>query len=140
MLILVHLAIGFVTIVLAVDEDVAAGKVAFAGDAWRVVLGAAGLFMAYRAGRALVRTINAATIELGPEHFRRARVNGTIALLIGAGFLLASWNHDLAEESIAFSSWAKPVYVSGGLLMILTGLLQFVRPATTPRQYPSSNE
>ena len=143
-LILVNLGLGFMTIVFALDEKVAEGKVAFASDAWRVALGAAGLYLSYRAARALVRTINGTTLELSPEHFRRTRINGTILELIGWGFILAAWNRDLGERSVMFTSWAKPVYIVGGILLVLTGLLQFIRPGGDPKQgadptqYPSS--
>lgn len=135
-LILFNLALGFLSIVFALDENVAEGKVAFANDAWRWALGAAGAFIAYRAARALVRTINAATVDLSPAHFRRARVNGLVLELIGWGFILAAWNHDLGQRSVAFFSWAKPVYGAGGILLVLTGLLQFMKPASTPTQGP----
>jgi hypothetical protein len=132
-LILAHLALGFVTILLAVDEDVAEGNVRFAGDGWRIALGLAGVFLAYRAGRALVRTINGTAIELSPDVLRRARLNGTLLLLLGAAFLAASWSRSLGGGSVAFYSWARTVYVWGGWFVLLTGLLQFARPATTPR-------
>jgi hypothetical protein len=151
-LILIHLALGFVTIVFALDEGFADGKVAFASDAWRVALGAAGAFLAYRAARALVRTINRATIDLGPDHYRRARINGMLLELIGAGFLIASWSEDLSANSVAFSSWAKPVYIGGGILLVLTGWVQWLKPGAARQpgsspspfpdapQYPSTHE
>jgi hypothetical protein len=123
-----------VTVVFAVDENFARGRVAFANSGWKVAFGAAGVFLTYRAARALMRTINRATIELTPEHFRRARINGIVLELIGIGFLLAAWNDGVAEHSIAFGSWATPLYITEGILSVVTGLLQWMKPATSPPQ------
>lgn len=151
-MILVQFAVGFLTVVFAIDENFAEGKVAFDAGAWKVVFGAVGVFITYRSARALMRTINGTTIELTPEHFRRARLNGTLLELIGIGLLVAVWSEDIARRTIAFDSWAKPLYIVGGILLVLTGLVQWMKPAGTPRQgnppslpidpnqYSSSNE
>jgi hypothetical protein len=151
-LILFQLVAGFLMVVFALDQDFARGKVAFDGSSWRVAFGIVGVFLTYRGARALVRTINGATLELSPDHFRRVRINGTLLELIGVALLVAAWGEDVIPDSISFDSWARPLYVAEGILLVLTGLLQFLRPGTTPRQgldptsfpdpteYPSPNE
>lgn len=122
-MILAPLAFGFLTIALAVDEGFARGKVAFESDAWRIALGAIGAFVTYRAARALVRTINGATMELSPEESRRQRLRGWIFWLFGGALLLAVFNDEIAERSVSFRSWTRPVYVAGGIFLVLTGAL-----------------
>ena len=131
---LASLALGFMTVVFALDEHVGGDKVVFAGDAWRVAFGVAGAFITYRSARAMVRTINGASIGLDAAHFRRARLNGAVIELIGIWFLVAAWSRDIGERSVAFTSWTKPVYIAGGILFILTGLAQWVRPKVPPEQ------
>jgi uncharacterized integral membrane protein len=125
-LILWHLGLGFLTIALAVDERFARGKVVFDHENWRIVLGVAGGFLAYRAARAVVRTVNRAPVELGAEQTRRARVWGVVSQLIGVAFLLAALNETVGEHSVDFVSWTKPVYVAGGILALVMGLVAMI--------------
>jgi hypothetical protein len=118
-----------VTIALAVDDGFAEGKVIFASDAWRYVLGAAGAFLTYRAARALVRAINRATIALTPEHYRGARFFGILMVLIGVGFIIAARSDTLAERSIQLLGSTGHVYFGGGVLLVITGLFQMGRPS-----------
>jgi hypothetical protein len=122
-MILAPLAFGFVTIALAVDPGFARGKVVFDDQSWRVVLGAIGAFVTYRAARAVVRTINGAPMELSPEETRRQRLRGWIFWLTGGAILLAVFNDEIAQRSVAFRSWTRPVYVAGGIFLVLTGAL-----------------
>ena len=120
-LILFQLAIGFVSIAFAVDEGFAEGKVVFDHEAWRIVLGAAGAYLAFRAARAIVRTINRAPVELGPEQRRRSKRHGWIMWIIGAAFLFAALNRPYAERSVRFTAWAKPAAVVSGVYLVLMG-------------------
>jgi hypothetical protein len=122
-MILAPLAFGFLTIALAVDPGFARGKVIFDDQSWRVVLGAIGAFVTYRAARAVVRTINGAPMELSAEETRRQRLRGWIFWLIGGAILLAVFNDEIAQRSVAFRSWTRPVYVAGGIFLVLTGAL-----------------
>jgi uncharacterized membrane protein len=122
-MILAPLAFGFLTIALAVDQRFARGKVVFDDQSWRIVLGAIGAFVTYRAARAVVRTINGAPMELSPEETRRQRLRGWIFWLTGGAILLAVFNDEIAQRSVAFRSWTRPVYVAGGIFLVLTGAL-----------------
>jgi hypothetical protein len=121
LLILLQLGLGFLTIALAVDEGFARGKVAFADDGWRIGFGAIGAYLTYRAARAFVRTINEATVELSDAQRRVSARLGLLSQLIGAAFLFASYNDWAQDHAVAFDSWTKPVYVAGGIYLILMG-------------------
>jgi uncharacterized membrane protein len=121
LLILVQLAFGFVTVAFAVDEGFARGKVVYARVEWRYVLGLIGLFLFYRAARAVVRTVNHATVELSAEQQRRSKRLGRVSEVIGIAFLLASYTPWVKEHSVAFASWAKPLYTTVGCFLIVMG-------------------
>jgi hypothetical protein len=125
-LILFQLGLGFLTIALAVDGGFARGKAVFDHDNWRVVLGVAGGFLTYRAARGVVRTINRSPVELTAESVRRSRLYGLVLQVIGIGFLLAALNDTVGERSVDFVSWAKPVYVVGGIYVLIMGLVSMI--------------
>lgn len=136
LVILIHLALGFMTTGLAVDEGFAEDKVTFDHERWRWALGVIGVFLTYRAARALVRSINRATVTYDSAERRSARLRGLLMILIAAGFFVASDDGELAQRSIQFMSWADPVYRVAAFLLVLTGLAQFGRPRgkTQPRE------
>ena len=128
-LILLQLGLGFMTIALAVDEGFARGKAVFAGDNWRIVLGALGAFLFYRAARGFVRTINQTPVELSPQTRRSSRINGIAVQLVGAAFWLAASNGEVAAHSVAFEGWVQPVYLVSGIFLVFFGTIYWMDPA-----------
>jgi hypothetical protein len=119
---LIHLTVGAVAAGLAFNADFAAGKATFASDAWRVAFGAGSAVFAFLALRGLVRVTGDKSFTLTPELRRRARRRGAAIGLFGA-WLFASATLDLiAEETVAFESWAEPFFLVGGLLLVAQGL------------------
>jgi len=121
LLILLQLGLGFLTVALAVDDGFARGKVVFAEDGWRIGFGVVGAYLTYRAARALVRTINEATVELSDAQRRTSARLGLVSQLIGAAFLFAAYNDWVGDHAVAFKSWTRPVFIAGGIYLILMG-------------------
>ncbi|MDQ3955058.1 MAG: hypothetical protein M3285_05875, partial [Actinomycetota bacterium] len=111
LLTLVHLTLGVVAVALAVSEEFAAGKAAFSGDAWRLVLGLIGGTLALFAVRGIVRKLNDHRPKLTPELHHRARRRGLVLVVVGAALVVVSLFQDAGEMSVSFSSWAKPFFV-----------------------------
>ncbi len=133
-LVLLHLALGVVAVALAVNEEFAAGKVSFAGEGWRVGLGLAGAALTLSALRGAVRTVSGTKVTLDPAHRRRAKRRGWVFFAIGAGFVVASAFDDLARESVAFDSWAKTLFLVGGIELMLLGVVFQGDPSRTIRR------
>ncbi|MDQ3914844.1 MAG: hypothetical protein M3323_05855 [Actinomycetota bacterium] len=125
---LMHLALGGVAVAVAVDEDFAAGKAAFASDAWRWILGGVGAVLAFLAIRGLVRAAGARTRALTPDVRRSARRRGLVLALVGAWLFATAVFDDLARETIAFDSWAQPLFAAGGIYLALMGLSMQLDP------------
>lgn len=125
---LFQLGIGLLTVVLAVHEGFAEGKVVFDHERWRYAFGAFGLYLAFRAARGLVRMITRAKLEIGPDQYRDSRRHGITQQLRGAGFLLVAWSDYVAERSVAFLSWTESVYVTAGIFTLVMGTLHWINP------------
>jgi hypothetical protein len=126
LMILFPLVLGFLTIAFAVDESFARGRVVFDHERWRIAFGLVGAYLTYRAARAFVRTINRASVELGREQVRRSRQHGLVLLAIGAGFLLCVLNEVVGDHSVEFRSWARSLYVAGGIYLLLMGAIAMI--------------
>lgn len=131
---LAHLMLGVTALGFALSSDLAHGRAAFASNVWRVPLGLAGAFLAYRALRAIVRMGSGGVIRISPELRHRARINGWVLVLIGAGFLIAALSEALGADSVHFTSWARPFFVAGGIYLILWGLSQQWDPTRSLRR------
>ena len=131
---LVHLAIGGVALGLAVSEDFAEGKAAFASDAWRIVLGAVGAILTFLALRGIARAVAGQTRKLTPDLYKRAKRNGKILLVVGFCLALAATYGDVGEATVAFHSWTRPFFIVGGLYLMLLGLTFQWNPTRTIRQ------
>ena len=123
-----QLGIGLLTVVLAVNQGFAEGKIRFDGQEWRYAFGAFGAYIFFRAARGIVRMITRATLEVGPDQYREARRHGLTQQLRGAGFLVVAWSDWVAERSVAFLSWTEPLYVAAGIFMFLMGTLHWINP------------
>jgi hypothetical protein len=128
-----HLALAVVSLRLAADEEWAADKVSFASDGWRVALGVAGTWLAVSAVLGFVRMAADHTRTIAPPLHRRARLNGKVLLLIGAAFVAASV-FDLGSWAVEFGSWAKTLYLGGGLYLLALGLSFQLDPNRTLRE------
>ena len=128
-LVLAHLALGGVAVALAVNEEFARGKAAFASDAWKIALGVTGAGLAFLAVRGIVRNLNDSVPTRTEERRRSGRIGGRILLLAGLGLIAVATSDALAESSIAFESWAKPFFLGGGIYLTLMGLVLQMNPA-----------
>lgn len=131
---LAYVFVGVVSIGLALDDGFAAGKVAFAADAWRAVLGGFGVLLAFLGARGFVRTLTGHRRQLTPELHRRAATRGKILLVVGAGLLAIAVIPAFRDETIDFSSWTKPLYIATGILFIVQGLAMQWNPTRFIRQ------
>lgn len=129
LMVLLHLAIGGVALALAVNEDFAAGKAAFASDSWRILLGAAGAGIAFTGVRGVFRNLNQSVPTLTEERRRSARIGGVLLILIGAAFVTVSTSDAVAADAVAFDSWAQPLFLGGGIYLLALGLLLQLNPA-----------
>jgi hypothetical protein len=127
-MILFHLPLGLVPLALAMSEDFAAGKATFAGDTWRITLGAVGAGLTFLALRGIVRNLSDNVPKITPERQRRARVSGSILFLVGQGFLLASGFDGIGDSTVSFHSWTKPFFIVGGIYLMLMGLVFQANP------------
>lgn len=127
---LVQLATGVVAVALVVDEGFAAGRATFAGDAWRIVLAAAGALLAILALRGLMRAAGDRGIELTPQVGRRARRRGVGLILLGLWLFACTTVDAVARVTVAFDSWAVPFFMTAGIYLAAVGLA-FQLDATT---------
>ncbi|MDQ3952242.1 MAG: hypothetical protein M3279_04665 [Actinomycetota bacterium] len=132
--VLLHLALGGVTLALAVDEDFAQDKATFAQDEWRAVFGLVGAALVLLALRAIVRTLRAETRSLTPDLHRRAQVRGRILIAVGVAFFAMAVVGPISDETVSFEGWAKPFYVAGAAYLVLMGLVFQWNPTKTIRQ------
>lgn len=126
--------LGGISVGLAVAEEFAAGRARFAGDAWRIALGAAGAFLVFIAARGAVRHLKGWVARLTPERHRRTRRRGWVLFALGAWLFGMATFADLARETIAFRSWADPVYTWGGLYLVALGLAAQLDPTGVIRR------
>ncbi|HEX2057203.1 MAG TPA: hypothetical protein VHI71_02440 [Actinomycetota bacterium] len=131
---LLHGAVGVVSIGLAASPEFAAGKAAFAGDEWRFVLGVAGAFTLFLAARGLYRKLTGYVVRLTPEFVARGRRNGIVLLAIGAWFLACRYVEAAAYDTMALASWARPFYAAAGTYLVLVGLVQQQNPTSFIRK------
>lgn len=132
--VLLHLAVGGVSLGLALSEDWAAGKAEFSGDAWRGVLALVGAGLTFLALRAAVRTVQGRSPKLTPALHRRARNRGRVLILAGAGLFTMALVAPVADVTISFSGWAKPFYAGAGVYLTLMGLAFQWNPTRTIRE------
>lgn len=131
---LLHGAVGVVSIGLATNEEFGADKIVFASHAWRVALGAAGAFLLFLAARTLYRNLTGYVAQLTPEFIARGRRNGIVLLVIGAWFLACRSVETVGQESMDFASWARPFYAAAGTYLVLVGLIQQLNPTSSIRR------
>jgi hypothetical protein len=129
---LLHLALGGVTVALALEAEVVEDKAAFSNEAWRVAFGAVGVVLVLLALRAMVRSLRAETTTLTPETFRRAALRGRILLGVGVAFVAIGLG--FAKGAIEVYDWAKPFYVAGGIYTVILGLVFQWNPTRYIRQ------
>ena len=132
--VLMHLAVGGVSLGAAVSEDFAAGRVLFANTAWRVLLGLVGALLVVLAVRGITRTGSNDRARLTPELRQRVRLRGWMLVLVGGFLALCALAPPLGDRTIAFDSWTRPFYVVGGAYLALLGLLFQWNPTRTIRQ------
>jgi hypothetical protein len=131
---LMHLALGAVTVALAVSPDFAAGKASFASDAWKAVFGLVGAALVFLAIRGWVRSLRDERPRLTPQLFRRGKLWGRILIGLGLVFFALAVVDPVADETVAFSGWVKTVYVVGGVYLVLMGLVLQWNPTRHIRQ------
>ncbi len=134
LVVLLHGAIGVVSILLAADRDYAAGKVAFAHVGWRIALGVTGGVVLFFAARGLYRAISGYSAQLTTERLRQGRRIGVVLIAIGAWFLAAATSEDIAGQTMALRSWVDGFYTFAGGYLVLVGLVQQADPTTTLRK------
>jgi hypothetical protein len=125
---LAHLAIGGVSVALAVDEGFADGKAAFGGEAWRWALGGVGAVLGLLAVRGLMRAAAGYRKTLTPEVRRGAARRGRVLIVVGLWFFTTTISAPLAEETVAFDSWVKTLFMFGGLYLTALGLALQIDP------------
>lgn len=125
---LAHLAIGGVAVALAVDEGFAEGKAAFAADAWRWFLGGVGAVLGLLAVRGLMRAAAGYQKTLTPEVRRSAARRGRVLIVVGLWLFATTVSAPLAEETVAFDSWVKTLFLLGGLYLTALGLSLQIDP------------
>ena len=131
---LMHLALGAVTVALAVSPDFAAGKAAFASDAWKAVFGLVGATLVFLALRGWVRSLRDERPRLTPQLFRRGKLWGRVLIALGVVFFALAVVQPLADETVAFSGWVKTTYIVGGVYLVLMGLVLQWNPTRQIRQ------
>ena len=131
---LLHLALGGVTVALAVDTGFARDKAAFSSDAWRAVFGLVGAALAFLALRAIVRMLGDARRRLTPELHRRAALRGRVLILVGIGFFVVATVEGIGNDTVALAGWAKPFYICGAVYLVLMGLVFQWNPTRFMRQ------
>jgi hypothetical protein len=129
-----HLALGGVTVALAVDEGFAQGKAAFASDAWRAVFGLVGAVLSFLAVRGVLRSLRDERRRLTPELLRHGQRWGRVLIVVGIAFFVLAVVKPLADETVAFAGWAKIVYIVGGVYLALMGLVLQWNPTRHIRQ------
>lgn len=128
-----HLALGGVTLALALELEAVRDEAEFANGAWRGVFGAVGAVLVFLALRAMVRTLRAEPRTLTPELQRRAALRGRVLIGVGIAFV-ATGVGVLSDSTIALDGWAKPFYVAGGIYLVLMGLVFQWNPTRFIRQ------
>lgn len=131
---LIYVAFGVVSVLFALDEGFRRGKVEFSNDVWRVVLGAIGVLAAFIGVRALVRAARGERRSLTPELHQRGARRGKILIAVGVGLLAAAIVPAIGDATVAFSGWAKLVYIVAGALSVLLGLVFQWNPTRYIRQ------
>ena len=131
---LMHLALGGVTVALAVDEGFAQGKAAFASDAWRAVFGLVGAVLSFLAIRGVLRSLRDERKRLTPELHQRGQMWGRVLIVVGSAFFALAVVEPLADETVAFAGWAKVFYIVGGVYLTLMGLILQCDPTRHIRQ------
>lgn len=128
LILVLHGALGVASIGLAANEESAAGKVAFANDAWRVALGVSGAWLLFVAARALYRNITGWVAEISPEVVGRHRWKGLVLLVLGIWFFGAAQWEGVARETFAVADWAETLYTGGGIYLGILGLVSQLDP------------
>jgi hypothetical protein len=116
------LAIGAVAAGLALNDDFAAGKAAFAAEAWRTTLAVAGIALSVFAIVGLVRVAGGQPRPLSRGLQRRARLVGRALIVIGAWLFACATVDAVARETVSFDSWTSPFFTGGGLYLVALGL------------------
>ena len=129
-----HLALGGVSLGLALSDDFARGKAAFASDAWRALLGLVGAGLVFLALRAIVRTVRGDSRRLTPELHARAKARGRILILVGVALFAMAVVGPISDETVSFEDWAKPFYIVGAVYLVLMGLVFQWNPTRSIRQ------
>ena len=132
-LIVMHLAVGGVTLALAISPEFASGRAAFADDVWRILFGVVGGLLTFVAIRGISRSQTQGE-RLTPERRRRAKVVGVVLIAIGGVFFSLGVSRSLGEQVILFESWAKPFYITAGIYLFLVGLGLQWNPTRALRQ------
>ena len=132
--VLMHLAIGGTSIALVLSPDLARGRAAFSHDAWKVVLGLVGAGLTYFAVRGIARSLAKERARITPGLRQRLSRWGKILMLVGVFFFLSAAVTPVGEQTIAFDSWARPLYIAGGLYLFFMGLLFQWNPTRAIRQ------
>lgn len=134
LLTLMHLALGGMTVAVAVDEGFAGGKAAFDNDVWRIVFGLVGSGLVPLALRAFVRSLSGGSRKLTPQLYRRGALWGRVLIGLGLVFLAMAVVEPFGDVTVAFSGWAKPFYAAGGAYLMLMGLVLQWNPTRHLRQ------
>ena len=137
----VHLALGVSAIALAMSTDFADGRADFSSSAWKVVLALLGAALTFLAARSVVRTLSGQPVRLTRDLAHRAHINGLIVGAVGAFFFLAAVVRPFGDLTVAFGSWAKPLFAVGGVYLVLLALaVQWDPTRSIRRQRVESGE
>ena len=107
-------------------------EIVFGSEAWRAVFGAIGVLLTFLGLRGVVRTLRADPLALTPAMHRRAALRGRILIAVGIAFFAVGIG--VSDSTIAAAGWAKPVYVGGGIYLVLMGLVFQWNPTRFIRQ------
>lgn len=131
---LMHLALGAVTLALAIDDGFARGKATFKSDAWRFVFALVGATLAFLAVRAVVRAVRDERPQLTAALHRRGARWGRVLVGLGVAFFVLAVVGPVGDATVDLSSWTVPFYVCGAVYLVVMGLVLQWNPTRFIRQ------
>ena len=124
----VWLALGGVSLALAIDNSAVADEVAFASRQSRIAFGVVGAAIALFGIRVMFRALNGSPRQVTPQSLRRNRIFGWVLILVGLWYEIPAWSDGTIRIGLGFDWWAGPVFGLGGIFLMLQGLALQVDP------------